>query len=176
MFLRFTLMTVLVAMEELMALPDLKLPVTFTSDDGTITKKFTDKPDKGGEGYVWHVDNEAWKVFTNRDTYDKKFNDCEAAKAAGLPMGGDPKQYPYFKKGTVTQGNGTTSEGFLIVSWWLSGRRFFGKIRKSFKAALKEQTISHSKGDAKYQKYVHSSCSVLSLPKLFQGQSWVRSC
>ncbi len=151
MFLHSSLIIVLVAMES-MALPPPTLPVVFIS--GTTTKTFNRQPDdRGGEGYVWHEGTEAWKIFTNDNTFETKSRDYAAARAAGLPMGGEPR-LPSLMRGTVQQGTGRPRAGFAIVSRWLDGTRFFGKTVGSLTNALRTQAISHRRSDPVYVRYV----------------------
>ena len=127
-----------------------KLPVVFSNK--TVTRTFNRQPDvKSNEALgIWHDGNFAWKIYTTTVQLGKLSDDYNRAGVAGLPMGS-----PKFIQGSVKQGTDKSTEGFALVTRWLSGTEFnFHKPPKPFKTALRTQNISHRKSSQDYKRQV----------------------
>ncbi|KAH9980507.1 hypothetical protein BJV74DRAFT_104255 [Russula compacta] len=113
---------------------------------------FNRQPDgQGGEGDsigVWRENNRAWKIFSSRDNLPRIKGFYNTAEVHGLPMGGLE-----FREGTVQQGAGRATNGFVLITRWLVGSEFnFHRPPKPFNSALRDQNISHSRSSVQYQR------------------------
>lgn len=89
---------------------------------------------------IWKVQEQAWKVYSKRTVYDDLSADYHrAAVDAGLPMGN-----PQFREGTVKRGSGAATDGFVLITEWMTGINF-QKTQASFKAALTKEKVPKDK-------------------------------
>jgi hypothetical protein len=157
---------------ELVAPKPVKLPVVFKSKG--VTKTFNRQPDgRGKEGDsigVWKDGSSAWKLYPKQADFKRISGYYHDAGVNGLPMGN-----PSFREGSIQQGKDRATNGFALVTRWLDGIEFnFHKPPKPFKAALRDEKISHSKGSTQYKRYVRLGMLICSLHELFQGQRRMR--
>ena len=100
---------------------------------------------------IWHVGNYAWKVYATTAQYKKLSEDYHRAAVHGLPIG-DPR----FQQGTVQQGTGRATQGFVLVVRWITGAFFdFHTPPRSLRSALQGQNISHSRASNDYKRFIY---------------------
>jgi hypothetical protein len=96
---------------------------------------------------LWHVENEAWKVYQQTTQLEALKADYQrAAIDAGLPMG-DPR----FQVGTVQQGSRPVTQGFALITNWMDGSNF-QKTIASFRSALNQSNFPTGKTTNDYQR------------------------
>ncbi|KAM6495395.1 hypothetical protein JOM56_008101 [Amanita muscaria] len=148
----------------------LKLPVVFTYRGGK--KTFNRQPDiSSNEALgVWHDGNKAWKIYATTSQLDKVSADYHRANVHGLPMGS-----PAFQQGTLKQGTDRQTQGFALVTNWLTGNEFnFHRPPKPFRTALTTQRISRSRSSQDYRR-IHGGCTSASIVGLRDCQGFVQA-
>ncbi|KIL67263.1 hypothetical protein M378DRAFT_197126 [Amanita muscaria Koide BX008] len=148
----------------------LKLPVVFTYRGGN--KTFNRQPDVSSNEAlgVWHDGNKAWKLYATTAQLAKLSADYQRADVHGLPMGS-----PAFQQGTVKQGTNQQTQGFALVTNWLTGNEFnFHTPPKPFRTALRTQNISHSKSSQDYKR-ISGGCTSASVVGLQDCQGFVKA-
>ncbi len=96
---------------------------------------------------LWHVGNQAWKVYSTRAQYAALSADYRRASVdAGLPMGN-----PSFQQGSVRRGTGRPTEGFVLITEWMVGTTFLHNAG-SFQTALTREAFPKSGTD--YTRHV----------------------
>ncbi|KAM6495387.1 hypothetical protein JOM56_008093 [Amanita muscaria] len=151
-------------------MPPLKLPVVFTSNSGKRTlNRQPDVSSREALG-VWREANKAWKIYATTAQLAKLFADYHRASVNGLPMG-----YPVFEQGTVQQGTGRLTQGFALVTNWLTGTEFnFHRPPKHLRTALTTQRISHSRSSQDYKR-IRAACISASKVGLQDCQGYVQA-
>ena len=112
---------------------------------------------------VWKDGGKAWKLYPKQADLKRVPTHYYQAAVNGLPMGD-----PSFQEGSVQQGTDKGSNGFALVTRWFDGIEFnFHKPPKPFRVGLRYEKISSSKSSTQYERYVHVSMFICSLPKFF---------
>jgi hypothetical protein len=129
--------------------------VTFSYRSGSktinLTLKWADRLTSREALGIWKVNNRAWKVYAQKSQFNNLKEDyARAAVDAGLPMGS-----PSFQEGTVKQGSSPPTQGFALITEWMTGTNF-QKTTASFESALKWEAIPKNKTATDYQRF--ASC------------------
>jgi hypothetical protein len=127
--------------------------VTFSYRSGNktinLTLKWAErKPSREALG-IWQVNtNRAWKVYAQKSQLNNLKEDyARAAVDAGLPMG-----KPSFQEGTVKQGTSPATQGFALITEWMTGTNF-QKTTARFDSALSQQAIPKNKTATDYKRF-----------------------
>ncbi|KAI5984674.1 hypothetical protein EDD15DRAFT_2583315 [Pisolithus albus] len=152
---------------------------TYDSGGGPVTQTLLWDDRKGSnEGIgVWHVGNDAWKLYSrNGKDKEKKcqklVEDYRRADGQSLPMG-----KPRFQNGRITRADGTWYNGMVLIVTWFEGTNFHLRRRRDqsqlFDSALERQEISHSRSDEDYVR-IKAGCERAKAVGLQDCQGYVK--
>ena len=129
--------------------------VVFTYNGNPTTLLWANRlPSREALG-LWQVGDQAWKVYRTRNVLaDLSADYARAAVDAGLPMG-----RPQFREGKVKQGTAAASDGFVLITEWMTGTNF-QKTVASFRSALTRENVPKDRNNTDYRRFVSISSLV----------------
>jgi len=168
------------AVSQLATLAKPNIQVKFTRSGREVDENLAPYDWKAGGGGgslgIWHYTKgaqEAWKVFGTRTPLSNLRKYYNKASTAQLPMG---NMTPLLLEATVKNlDNGTTSDGFVLITEWISGAFFQqSKTGQHLTNAMKTGEVPAGKTSVDYQKITRGVEAAKEMAYLYDCQGFIR--